>query len=89
MITLEYHLALEQVDLKKYTHDPTVEGWKQELYLVIFSVKIIVLCLGASFIFTLLKNKEMLSPSANFDIQIVSNNNLYDLVETPSIGSIY
>ena len=32
MITLEYHLALEQVDLKKYMHDPTVEGWKQELY---------------------------------------------------------
>ena len=31
----------------------------------------------------------MLSPSANFDIQIVSNNNLYDLVETPLIGSIY
>ena len=87
MITLEYHLALEQVGLKRYTHDPTVEGWKQEL--VIFSVKIIVLCLGASFIFTLLKNKEMLSPSANFDIQIVSNNNLYDLVETPFIGSIY
>ena len=31
----------------------------------------------------------MLSPSANFDLQIVSNNNLYDLVETPLIGSIY
>ena len=54
----------------------------------IFS-KNIVLCLGASSIFTLLKNKEMLSPSANFDRQIVSNNNLYDLVETPLIDSIY
>ena len=48
MIAGEFHLALEQVDLKAHA-DSTVEDQKREL--AIFSITIEVQCLDGSFAF--------------------------------------